>query len=111
MFPLRKINEPVSYLQKPVQKMNTIDYMELVEKFTKQFSDGTIQNVNSNAIAPVVCGGLPADIFTLSGKLNRQTRKQINSAVRAGELPKKPTIQDFYDKIVAMAKENFADRL
>lgn len=107
MFNLR-ISKPVHYLQKPVEKMNTSDYVNLLEKFSGQFEKAG-KKVSNGTIAPVICGPLPADFFTISGKLNRQTLKDIHHAKRSGDLPQKATIQDLYNKLTEIAKEKFSD--
>lgn len=103
------VQEPVTYLQKSVLKMTADDYMSLVDKFTKQFSHGASGQTCDDTIALNICSALPADLFTLSGKLNKQSKKDFSYAIRAGMLPKRATIQNLYDNIVDLAKSRFSD--
>lgn len=101
-----QLRNPINYLQKPVQKMTINDITDLAEKAAQLLNKDKSSIQRGTGIAEnIIYSHDLSDMFALNGKLNRQTKKDIQSAMKDGRLPKKATILDFFNAVIKLTTE------
>lgn len=81
--------------------MSLSDFMKLNEKATiilgHDVKINDMGHFNPNVVSNDFC-----DMFTLSGKLNKETKKDFKNAIKSGALPKRATIRDFFFAVMSL---------